>query len=68
MLQRGERFEPFVVGELCLRLGVSIGRSLYPVDAGDPDGLLRRADSAMFAVKRAHHAERAARRQSQAAA
>ena len=40
--------EPFVVGDLCLRLGVSIGRSVYPVDAGDPDGLLRRADSAMF--------------------
>ncbi|HEX3690845.1 MAG TPA: diguanylate cyclase [Solirubrobacteraceae bacterium] len=60
--------EPFVVGELCLRLGASIGRSLYPVDAGDPDGLLRRADSAMFAVKRAHHAERLTRRQSQAAA
>ncbi len=60
--------EPFVVGERCLRLGVSIGRSLYPVDAGDPDGLLRRADSAMFAVKRAHHAERAALRQSRAAA
>jgi hypothetical protein len=39
---------------------------LYPVDAGDPDGLLRYADHAMFAVKRAHHAERL--RQSQAAA
>jgi diguanylate cyclase (GGDEF)-like protein len=59
--------DPFVVGDLCLRLGVSIGRSLYPVDAGDPDGLLRRADSAMFAVKRAHHAERVALRRSQAA-
>jgi diguanylate cyclase (GGDEF)-like protein len=58
--------EPFVVGDLCLRLGVSIGRSLYPVDAGDPDGLLRIADHAMFEVKRAHHAERL--RQSQAAA
>ncbi len=60
--------EPFMVGDLCLRLGVSIGRSLYPVDAADPDGLLRRADSAMFAVKRAHHAERRRLRQSQAAA
>jgi diguanylate cyclase (GGDEF)-like protein len=58
--------EPFAVGELCLRLGVSIGRSLYPVDAGDPDGLLRRADHAMFAVKRAHQAER--QRQARAAA
>jgi diguanylate cyclase (GGDEF)-like protein len=60
--------EPFVVGNLCLRLGVSIGRSTYPVDAGDPDGLLRRADSAMFAVKRAHHAKRLALREAQAAA
>ena len=58
--------EPFAVGDLCLRLGVSIGRSLYPVDAGDPDGLLRRADHAMFAVKRAHQAER--QRQARAAA
>jgi diguanylate cyclase (GGDEF)-like protein len=60
--------EPFAVGDLRLRLGVSVGRSLYPVDAGDPDGLLRRADSAMFAVKRTHHAERLALRKSQAAA
>ena len=60
--------EPFSVGDLCLRLGVSIGRSLYPADAGDPDGLLRRADKAMFDVKRLHHAERLALRQSQAAA
>jgi diguanylate cyclase (GGDEF)-like protein len=60
--------EPFVVGDLCLRLGVSIGRSVYPVDAGDPDGLLRHADNAMFEVKRAHHAARVARGRSQAAA
>jgi diguanylate cyclase (GGDEF)-like protein len=60
--------EPFVVGDLCLRLGVSIGRSIYPVDAADPDGLLRRADVAMFAQKRAHHAERLAERHAQAAA
>ena len=60
--------EPFVVGDLRLQLGVSIGRSVYPVDAGDPDGLLRRADSAMFEVKRAHHAQRLARGRSQAAA
>ncbi|HEY1568033.1 MAG TPA: GGDEF domain-containing protein [Solirubrobacteraceae bacterium] len=60
--------EPFLVGDLCLRLGVSIGRSLYPVDARDPDGLLRHADKAMFDIKRAHHAERVALRQSQAAA
>jgi diguanylate cyclase (GGDEF)-like protein len=60
--------EPFVVGDVCLRLGVSIGRSVYPVDAADPDGLLRRADIAMFAEKRAHHAERLERRRAQVAA
>ncbi len=60
--------EPFVFGDLRLRLGVSIGRSVYPGDAGDPDGLLRHADTAMFAAKRAHHAERLALGQSQAAA
>ena len=60
--------EPFAVGDLRLRLGVSIGRSVYPADAGDPDGLLRRADSAMFEVKRSHHAERLAHGRSQAAA
>jgi diguanylate cyclase (GGDEF)-like protein len=60
--------EPFVVGDLRLRLGVSVGCSLYPVDAGDADGLLRCADHAMFAVKRVHQTERVALRQSQAAA
>ena len=60
--------DPFVVGDLCLVLGVSVGRSLYPMDARDPDGLLRRADKAMFAVKHAHHADRVALRRSQAAA
>jgi diguanylate cyclase (GGDEF)-like protein len=52
--------EPFAVGDRRLSLGVSIGRSLYPLDAHDADGLLRRADAAMFATKRAHHAERLA--------
>jgi diguanylate cyclase (GGDEF)-like protein len=52
--------EPFVVGDHRLTLGVSIGRSLYPLDAPDPDGLLRRADAAMFAAKRTRHAARLA--------
>jgi diguanylate cyclase (GGDEF)-like protein len=59
--------EPFVVGDLRLHLCVSIGRSVYPVDAADPDGLLRRADAAMFAQKRAHHDGRLAQRRPQAA-
>jgi predicted signal transduction protein with EAL and GGDEF domain len=59
---------PFAVGELSLRLGVSVGRSLYPLEAHDADGLLRRAEAAMFVTKRAHHAERLAQRENQAAA
>jgi diguanylate cyclase (GGDEF)-like protein len=50
--------EPFVIGEHRLRLGVSIGHSTYPLDADDADGLLRRADTAMFIDKRAHQARR----------
>ncbi|MHB1835524.1 MAG: GGDEF domain-containing protein, partial [Solirubrobacteraceae bacterium] len=46
--------EPFGVGGRRVSLGVSVGRSCYPADAQDPDGLLRRADRAMFADKRAH--------------
>lgn len=43
---------PFAIGGHTLQLGVSIGQSGYPFDAQDADALLRRADSAMFEVKR----------------
>lgn len=43
---------PFFVGETTLRLSASIGIALCPEDAGDADDLLRRADLAMYAVKR----------------
>jgi diguanylate cyclase (GGDEF)-like protein len=36
-----------------LRLGASIGISLYPADARDGDALLRNADAAMYRAKRA---------------
>jgi diguanylate cyclase (GGDEF)-like protein/PAS domain S-box-containing protein len=36
-----------------LRLGASIGVSLYPADAGDGEALLRNADAAMYRAKRA---------------
>jgi diguanylate cyclase (GGDEF)-like protein/PAS domain S-box-containing protein len=36
-----------------LRLGASIGISLYPADAGDGEALLRNADAAMYRAKRA---------------
>ena len=60
--------EPFAMGALGLRLGVSVGRSLYPLEAHDADGLLRRAHAAMFVTRRAHHAQRPAPRAPQAAA
>jgi diguanylate cyclase (GGDEF)-like protein len=43
---------PFKIGEHQLRLGASIGRAVFPIDADTADDLLRRADSAMFADKR----------------
>jgi diguanylate cyclase len=43
---------PFMIDGHQLRLGASIGRAVFPIDADTPDGLLRCADAAMFAVKR----------------
>jgi diguanylate cyclase (GGDEF)-like protein len=43
---------PFTIDGHRLSLGVSIGRAVFPIDADDPDGLLRAADAAMFGVKR----------------
>jgi len=43
---------PFMIGGHQLRLGASIGQAVFPIDAETPDGLLRCADAAMFAVKR----------------
>jgi diguanylate cyclase (GGDEF)-like protein len=57
---------PFAIDGHRLHLGVSIGRSLYPLDADDADGLLRHADAAMFINKRAHQAGRLMLHQRQA--
>ena len=43
---------PFMIDGHQLQIGASIGRAVFPIDADDPDGLLRCADAAMFAVKR----------------
>jgi diguanylate cyclase (GGDEF)-like protein len=51
---------PFALGDQEISLAVSIGRSIFPADASDADGLLRRADEAMFADKRSRQAERGA--------
>ena len=42
----------FRVGARRLRLGVSIGISLFPADGGDGEALLRNADAAMYRAKR----------------
>ena len=45
--------EPFVLGDLELRTGASIGISVYPDDASDTETLLRQADMAMYQAKAA---------------
>jgi len=48
-----EAFErPAVAGEDALRLGVSIGISLYPDDGDSAEALLSHADDAMYCAKR----------------
>lgn len=43
--------EPLELGQLKLQVGASIGVTLYPKDASDPDILLRHADQAMYRAK-----------------
>jgi len=42
---------PFRLGEQTPTLTCSIGVSLYPLDADDPGGLIKQADTAMYAAK-----------------
>jgi diguanylate cyclase (GGDEF)-like protein len=44
---------PFRLGEQTPTLTCSIGVSVYPVDASDPSGLIKQADTAMYAAKEA---------------
>jgi diguanylate cyclase (GGDEF)-like protein len=43
--------QSFVVDELSLEVGASIGIARFPEDGTDPNALLRRADVAMYAAK-----------------
>jgi len=43
--------QPFVLGEETAFVSASVGISLYPSDASEPDELLRHADQAMYAAK-----------------
>jgi diguanylate cyclase (GGDEF)-like protein/PAS domain S-box-containing protein len=42
---------PVLVDRLELQVNASVGVTLYPADAGDPDALLRHADQAMYRAK-----------------
>ncbi len=44
--------EPFQIDGHRLRVGASIGRAVFPIDAATADGLLRQADASMFEAKR----------------
>ncbi len=44
---------PFRLGDQTPTLTCSIGVSVYPVDATDPNGLIKQADTAMYAAKEA---------------
>jgi diguanylate cyclase (GGDEF)-like protein len=46
--------EPFTAGGLALRVEASIGAALYPHDGDTGGNLLRAADVAMYAAKKAH--------------
>jgi len=46
--------QPFVVDELSLEVGASIGIARFPHDGRDPNTLLRHADVAMYAAKESH--------------
>ncbi|WP_284734411.1 EAL domain-containing response regulator [Sphingosinicella terrae] len=48
---RGLLADPFVIGNLDLRIGCSIGVSVYPGDGEDGGALLRAADIAMYHAK-----------------
>ena len=43
--------EPHLLGDEELRIGCSIGISVYPDDGGDPDTLIKNADAAMYHAK-----------------
>jgi diguanylate cyclase (GGDEF)-like protein len=44
--------KPFSISGNVCQIGVSIGISVYPHDDEDPDGLLQKADLAMYSVKK----------------
>jgi diguanylate cyclase (GGDEF)-like protein/PAS domain S-box-containing protein len=45
--------QPIILGDLVLKVSVSIGVTLYPQDTADSDILIRHADQAMYVAKQA---------------
>ena len=48
--------DPFDVGERTVRATMSVGASIFPLDASDARSLLKNSDAAMYANKQASHA------------
>ncbi len=48
--------QPYTIDDIQLQVGASLGFTLFPADAADPDTLLRHADQAMYAAKEAGRA------------
>lgn len=46
---------PYIIGDLTLTVGVSLGLTLYPLDPVDADELVRHADWAMYTAKNRSH-------------
>jgi diguanylate cyclase (GGDEF)-like protein/PAS domain S-box-containing protein len=44
--------QPFVIGDHKLQIGISIGIAMYPVDSETQEELKKKADEAMYAVKK----------------
>ena len=45
--------KPFVLSQASCHLGMTIGYAVAPLDATDPDSLLKQADAAMYRGKQA---------------
>ncbi len=45
--------EQFILGDYKLSIGISMGISIYPDDGIDSDTLFRKADTALYQVKKA---------------
>ena len=54
ILEKVQTFHFDVPGSEPIRIGLSCGIAFYPIDALNPDGLLRSADEALYEVKKHH--------------